>query len=86
VNLQAKRNITLSLPIELIQQLKILAAQRDTSISALLTEQAQLIVDAPDERAQATARLIELMENAQSYGVVGTSKWSREDAYDHLKP
>jgi len=40
VKTQAKHNITLSLPVDLFKQLKILAAQRNTSIFGLITEQA----------------------------------------------
>lgn len=32
------RNITLSVPDDLVRQVKVLAAQRDTSVSAIVTE------------------------------------------------
>lgn len=74
-----KRNITLSMPNELIQQLKILAAQRDTSISALLIEQAQRIVPTPADRANS---LMDLMNNAKDRGIGGKITWTRDEIYD----
>ncbi|MDX2179567.1 MAG: DUF6364 family protein [Bryobacteraceae bacterium] len=38
------RNITLSLPVALIKKAKVLAAQRDTSVSALVRESLEQVV------------------------------------------
>ncbi len=43
-----KQNITLSLEKELLQQVKILAAQKSTSISALLTAELERLVKKDD--------------------------------------
>jgi len=76
---QAKRNITLSLPVDLIQQLKILAAQRNTSISGLITEQAQQIVPPVDD---STSLLRELIESAPNSGFGEKIPWTRDEIYD----
>ena len=56
-----KQNITLSIEKDLIRKAKILAAQRDTSISKLLSEELTRIITAENlyesARKRATARL-----------------------------
>ena len=52
-----KRNVTISLSTQTIRKVKILAAKRATSISGLLSEEVEKLVDADDlyERAAASA-------------------------------
>ena len=52
-----KQNITLSLEKKLIQKAKILAAQRQTSISRLLSQELECIIQKSEhyERAQKSA-------------------------------
>jgi len=48
-----KQNITLALDKELIRQVKILAAEKSTSISALLTDELERLVNKDDAYEQA---------------------------------
>lgn len=43
------RNVTLSLPIDLLKQIKVIAAKQDTSISAMLTQSLRKIAQEQDE-------------------------------------
>jgi hypothetical protein len=75
----ATRNITLSLDGELIRQAKVLAAERDTSVSALVAMLLrQVLGDAPDydrlwaeEEATMASGLLE----------VGPITWNRDELH-----
>ena len=56
------QNFTLRLPKELIRKAKILAAQRDTSVSALLTDQLEALVKHDLEYQTAWAQWQELVQ------------------------
>ncbi len=73
------RNITLSLPDDLIRQAKVLAAQRETSISALVGELlAQLL--GTDDYDSAWAREEAVMaEGALRIGALG---WDRNELHE----
>jgi hypothetical protein len=77
-----RRNVTLSLPIELIEEITVLAAQREISISALLQAQFEKLLLEQKERLAATNRLKEIMDTAPNRGVMGNVTWKREDLYD----
>lgn len=75
------RNITLSMPDELVRRAKILAAQRDTSVSALVARLLeQLVGDIRDYDAVA-AQESRLMR--EDIGLrVGEITWSRDEAHE----
>jgi hypothetical protein len=75
------RNITLTMPEELIRRAKVLAAQRDTSVSALvarLLEQA--IGDSRDDREVADHER-ELMRSGVGYRI-GSATWTRDELHE----
>ena len=72
-------NITLTMPPELLRQAKVLAAQRDTSVSGLVAQLLQSAVgqDADDEALwdrEAAAMAAGLLR-------VGPIIWSREEVH-----
>jgi hypothetical protein len=78
----AKQNITLSLSRDLLNRVKRLAAERETSISALLTEALDDLVK--DDRRYATARREALLalKSARSLGTGGRRTWTRDELHD----
>ena len=76
----ATRRITLSLPDELIRRAKDVAAERDTSVSALVSELlGDLIGDVPD---YATEWAAEERLMAEGIGLrVGKTTWSRDEVH-----
>lgn len=74
------RNITLSLPDELVRKAKVLAAQRDTSVSALVASLLEHLVDRSSGYDEAWAD----EEAAMTRGVleVGEVTWSRSDLHE----
>jgi hypothetical protein len=75
-----KQNITLRLEKSLIKKGKIVAAQRDTSISKMLGEQLKLLVE--DEERYQTAKRSALRALKKGYHLGGKVTWRREDIYD----
>lgn len=75
-----KRNITLSLPPELLRRAKILAAQRNTSVNALVKESLEGIVQAEDEHEAAAKRIMAAAEK-ELYRLQ-KPKWRRSDLYE----
>lgn len=73
------RNVTLSLPEDLVRRAKVLAAERDTSMSALVTSLLRELVESglPDDRDW------EAEEAVMASGAlrVGTVDWTRDDLH-----
>lgn len=76
------RNVTLSLPDDLLRRAKVLAAQRDTSISRLLTEALTAIVAREEGYTQAQRRHVSLLQRGLNLGTRGRSTWSREALHE----
>lgn len=76
----AARNITLSLPEELVRRAKVFAAQRDTSVSALVGELLSQLTGNPPDFDLAWAEEELLMDEGVGLRV-GEVTWSREDVH-----
>lgn len=76
------QNITLSLPKALLKRVKRLAADRDTSVSALM--QAALASLADEDRRYSSARKQSLtaLLSARSLGTGGRRTWSRDQLHE----
>jgi len=70
-----KQNVTISISPETVRKARILAARRSTSISRLLAEQVEALVDAEDayERAERSA-LAMLEQGLHLGGVISASR------------
>lgn len=75
------RNITLSLSDELIRRAKVLAAQRNTSVSALVGELLEQLAGTTSDYASEWADEERLM--AEGLGLrVGDISWSRDELHE----
>ncbi|MGH3985322.1 MAG: DUF6364 family protein [Pseudonocardiaceae bacterium] len=75
------RNITLTLPSELVRRAKVVAATRDTSVSALVAEFLQSLTEHEDDYRQVWEQEQRLMSEGLSMSV-GSITWSRADAHE----
>ena len=75
-----KTNITLKLDKTLLREVKILAAEKDSSISKLLTEKLEEIVRERKGYEAARKRAIERMRNAKDLGL--TPPASRDELHE----
>jgi len=78
--LDEKQNITLRLSKQTIQKARVLAAQRATSISGLLTSQIEQITEKEDEYERAMDRAFARMEKGFHMG--GVHKLDRDALHE----
>ena len=77
-----KQKITLSLPKELLRRVKVIAAKRGTSVSALLTEKLEQIVLEADDYEQARRKAMALMDKGFELGTHGKITWTRDELHE----
>ena len=74
------RNVTLTLPSELVRRAKIAAAARDTSLSALIAEYLERLTG-DDDYDDVWRHERSLMQRGLPM-VVGEVTWSRDDVHE----
>lgn len=75
------RNITLSLPEGTLRDVKVLAARRGTSVSALLSETLAEILARESGYAAAKERGLSSLERGLGLGTGGRIGWSRDELH-----
>lgn len=76
------QNITLSLPRKLLKQAKRVAADRDTSVSALMTEALGRLADEDRRYSSARKRALAALRSTRSLGTRGRRSWSRDELHE----
>jgi predicted transcriptional regulator len=76
------QNITLSVPRELLKRVKRVAADRDTSVSALMTEALDRLADEDRRYSAARKRALAALKSARSLGTQGRQTWSRDELHE----
>lgn len=77
-----RKNVTLSLPDDLLKKVKHIAVEKDTSLSGFLTKTLYEIVQKEEGYQVAAMRNLKLLEKGLNLGTKGTTSWKREDLYD----
>jgi hypothetical protein len=75
-----KQNITLSLDQALLIKLRVIAAQRSTSVSRMLADELAAIVDRAEEYDRARRHALDLLETGFPLGGTGID---REGLHEH---
>ncbi|HET7388466.1 MAG TPA: DUF6364 family protein [Nocardioidaceae bacterium] len=75
------RNLTITLPEDLVRRAKVAAAKRDTSISALVTEHLRALADQDDDYDSVWRQERQLMAEGLAMSV-GELTWSREELHE----
>jgi hypothetical protein len=76
------QNVTLAIPKSTLRKAKLLAVQRQTSLSGLMTQLLNDLVSREDQYAAARERNLALLEQGLDLGTHGNITWRREDLYD----
>ena len=76
------QNVTLSLPRDLLKRIKRVAADRDTSVSALMAEALSRVAEEERRFASARRQGLAALRGARSLGTNGSPSWSRDDLHD----
>lgn len=75
------RNITLTLPDELVRRAKVIAASRDTSVSALVAQYLAQLAEQEDDYDALWREERRLMDEGLDMRV-GEVTWSRADSHE----
>jgi hypothetical protein len=76
------QNVTLSLPRALLKRAKRLAADRETSVSALMAEALARLADEDRRYSAARRRALAALKSARSLGTHGTRAWTRDELHE----
>lgn len=76
----ATKNITLTMPEDLVRRAKVLAAQRDTSVSGLVARLLEQLVGDTRDDDEVWAEEREVMRTGAGYRI-GDLTWSRDDLH-----
>lgn len=76
------RNLTLRLDESLYRSIKVIAAKRDTSISALVTQKLVDVVNEESDFADARAVALGYLEQGLDLGTGGHIGWTRDELHE----
>ena len=76
------RNITLSIPSEILRKVKLLAVRQDTSVSGLLTRTLERLVQREDAYAHARQRHLQLLDEGLDLGTEGMIATDRDELHE----
>lgn len=79
-NMGSKQNVTISISRETVRKARILAARRSTSISRLLAEQVEFLVNAEDAWERSERSALALLEEGFHLG--GRITASRDELHE----
>jgi predicted transcriptional regulator len=82
IRVAENQNITLSVPRDVLRRVKRLAADRDTSVSALMTEALARLSDDDRRYSAARKRALAAMKTARSLGTRGQRTWTRDGLHE----
>ena len=77
-----KQNITLSIRKDILRKIKIMAAEQNSSISAILTNQLEEIISRADGYQSAKTEHLRLLQQETNLGTRGLIDWSRDDLHE----
>jgi len=76
------RNITLAIPKEVLLKVKLLAVKRQTSVSGLLTQTLERLVQQEDAYAHARHRHLQWLEEGADMGTNGLIATQRDELHE----
>jgi hypothetical protein len=76
------QNITLSLPKDVLLKVKLIAVQRQTSVSGLLTQTLERLVQHEDTYAHARRRHLEWLSHGADLGTGGRISTGRDELHE----
>jgi hypothetical protein len=74
--------ITLSVPKDLLKRIRRLAADREMSVSALVTDVVTRLIDEDRQYRVARKRALGAIRSHRSLGTMGGRSWTRDDLHD----
>jgi hypothetical protein len=79
---KATKNVTLALPEPLLHRFRIFAASRNQSMTSLMAEAIQKMVDEDGAYERARKSFMDGIRNAPARGLTGKIPWTRDELYE----
>jgi hypothetical protein len=76
------QNVTLAIPKDVLRKAKMLALEKNTSLSRLLTQTLVELVSNKEGYEQARQSSLEMMRKGFNLGTQGVITWKREDLHE----
>ena len=76
------QNVTLAIPKDVLRKAKMLALEKNTSLSKLLTQTLVELVSNKEGYEQARQSSLEMMRKGFNLGTQGVITWKREDLHE----
>ena len=76
------QNVTLSLPRDLLKRIKRVAADRETSVSALMADALARVAEEDRRYTSARKQALSALRSANSLGTKGRRTWTRDDLHE----
>lgn len=76
------QNVTLAIPKDILRKAKIIAVQKNTSLSGLLTGALTDLVSHQEAYEQARQRNLEMLRHGFNLGTQGKINWTREELHE----
>ncbi len=80
--METTQNVTLAIPRHLLRKAKILAVQKNTSLSGLLTQTLIDLVASQENFEQAKQRSLAMLKKGFDLGTQGKATWKREELHE----
>jgi hypothetical protein len=80
--METTQNVTLAIPKDILRKAKILAVQKSTSLSGLLTQTLADLVSHQEAYEQARQRNLALLERGLDLGTQGKITWKRDELHE----
>ena len=80
--MEKTQNITLAIPKDILRKAKILAIQKNTSLSGLLTQTLAELVSRHEDFEQARQRNLSMLKTGFDFGTQGITSWKREELHE----
>lgn len=80
--METTQNVTLAIPKDVLRKAKIIAVQRNTSLSSLLTQTLMDLVSHQEAYEQARQRNVVLLDDGFDLGTHGKIAWKRDELHE----
>jgi hypothetical protein len=80
--MEVTQNVTLAIPKDILRKAKILAVQKNTSLSSLLTQTLVDMVSREESYQQARQRNLAMLKSGFDLGTQGQITWKREELHE----
>jgi len=76
------QNVTLSLPKPLLRRFRVYAAERNQSMSRVMTDAIEALMNHDTDRESAKRRFLKGIRNAPDRGTGGVITWTRDEIHE----